>query len=135
MCIANSARSQLAEAIARSLAPEGVAISSAGSHPSRVHPLALRALAELEIDTTALFSKGIDEIDLESVDVVITLCAEQVCPALPRPTARVHWPLADPIGLAPSEEAPLEGFRRLRDELRRRLEIAFAAPRVRGTTP
>ena len=80
LCVANSARSQMAEGIARSLAPPGVKVSSAGSSPASVRPQAIRALKEIGIDISGHRSKGLDSIDAGSVDAVITLCAEEVCP-------------------------------------------------------
>src|ERR671937_1258090 len=80
LCVANSARSQMAEGIARSLAPESVRISSAGSKPSNVSPFAIRALDEIGIDIRGHRSKSVDDIDPADVDAVITLCDEEVCP-------------------------------------------------------
>ncbi len=122
ICALNSARSQLAEGIARSLAGPGVRISSAGSQGTSVHPLAVEALAEVGIDASGHTSKGLETIDTTDVDVAVVLC--DVCPALPG-IDRVHWPLPDPMGGARSAEEALEGFRRMRDELFRRLRVVF----------
>ena len=84
-CVANSARSQMAEGIARSLAPTDVKISSAGSAPSKVNSLAVRVLAEIGIDATGQRSKSVNDIPPDDVDAVITLCAEEVCPSRPAP--------------------------------------------------
>lgn len=105
----------MAEAIARRLAPPGVAVYSAGSAPSRVNPLAVEALAEIGLDATAQRSKGLDAIPLSEIDVVVTLCAEEVCPVFPGNVERIHWPLEDPAGQA--------GFRKVRDELGRRIAL------------
>ena len=123
VCAANSARSQLAEGIARSLAGPGVRISSAGSQGTSVHPLAIEALAEVGIDASGHTSKGLEAIDTGDVDVAVALC--DVCPPLPG-VERVHWPLPDPMGGARSAEEALEGFRRTRDELFRRLRVVFS---------
>ena len=125
LCVANSARSQMAEGIARSLAPAGVKISSAGSQPSRVNPLAIRALDEIGIDIRSHKSKSVDGISPVGVDAVITLCAEEVCPVFLGKAHRVHWGLPDPAGAAGSEEERLQAFRNVRDELRRRLAVVF----------
>jgi arsenate reductase len=114
LCVANSARSQMAEGIARRLAGNRLLVQSAGSMPTKVNPLAIRASAELGIDISAQRSKSVDEIDRASVDTVITLCAEEVCPVWLAPARRLHWPLPDP-------GASLESFRAVRDELRRRI--------------
>jgi len=125
LCVANSARSQMAEGIARSLAAPGVKVSSAGSAPSHLNPLAVRALAEIGIDVSGQRSKSVDEIPPGDVDVAVTLCAEEVCPALPGKALRVHWGLPDPAAATGSGEAKLQAFRDVRDELRRRLAVVF----------
>jgi len=125
LCVANSARSQMAEGIARSLAPAGVTVSSAGSQPSRVNPLAIRALDEIGIDIRSHRSKGVDSIAPEGVDAVITLCAEEVCPVFLGKAHRVHWGLPDPASVGRTEEEQLQTFRNVRDELRRRLAVVF----------
>lgn len=121
LCVANSARSQMAEGIARRLAGDRLIVQSAGSSPSRVNPLAVRALAEIDIDLSAQRSKSVDTIDRDSVDTVITLCAEEVCPVYLGGARRLHWPLPDPAGHEESEAASLARFRDVRDELRRRI--------------
>ena len=124
LCVANSARSQLAEGIARSLAPAGVQVSSAGSKPSQVNPLAIRALDELGLDIRGHRSKSVQEIDPASVDAVITLCAEEECPVFLGRARRFHWGLPDP-GSGTTDEERLQSFRDVRDELRRRLAVVL----------
>jgi arsenate reductase (thioredoxin) len=126
LCVANSARSQMAEGIARSLAPKGVRISSAGSKPSRVNPLAIRALDEIGVDIRTHHSKSVDDVDPAGVDAVITLCAEEVCPVFLGKARRIHWGLPDPAAMQGTEAERLESFKNVRDELRRRLEAVFA---------
>ena len=121
LCVANSARSQMAEGIARQLAGGGLRIQSAGSAPSMVNPVAIRALAEIGVDASEHRSKSVDEIDRATVDTVITLCAEEVCPVYLGAARRLHWPLPDPAGHGDDEEASLERFRSVRDELTRRI--------------
>ena len=125
LCVANSARSQMAEGIARSLAPAGVKVSSAGSAPSRLNPLAVRALAEIGLDISGQHSKSVDDIPPDGVEAVITLCAEEVCPVFLGKARRIHWGLPDPAGRGATEEAQLQAFREVRDELRRRLAAVF----------
>ncbi len=123
LCVANSARSQIAEGLARQMFP-GFRIQSAGSRPSRVNPYALEALAEQGIDATTHTSKSVEAIDPATVDLVITLCAEEVCPLFLGKAERLHWPIPDPASDDPSL-APEElraRFRAGRDEIRRRLE-------------
>ena len=126
LCVANSARSQMAEGIARSLAPKDIKISSAGSRPSKVNPFAIRALDEIGIDIRSHRSKSVDEIDPADVDAVVTLCAEEVCPVFLGRARRVHWGLPDPAGAGATDEEQLQAFRNIRDELRRRLSVLFA---------
>lgn len=123
VCTHNSARSQMAEGIARSLAPDTVKIYSAGSKPTRVQPLAVEALQEAGIDISAQRAKGLDSIDNEGVDLVITLCDDQVCPYFPGRVEQLHWPLDDPAA-----EDNLDAYRRARDELTVRLKRLFQDP-------
>jgi arsenate reductase len=95
LCVANSARSQMAEGLARKLLPDHT-IQSAGSRASFVNPLAVQAMKEIGIDISKHKSKGVDEIDLSKIDLVITLCAEEVCPVMPVNSRRLHWPFPDP---------------------------------------
>lgn len=122
LCVANSARSQLAEGIGRSLAPEGVRVSSAGSEPTSIRQEAVEALRELKIDVGGLYSKGMDEIE-RPVDAVITLCAEEVCPVWLERAWRLHWALPDPAAV--DGPGRMNAFRQVRDELMRRLVIVF----------
>lgn len=124
LCVANSARSQMAEGVARSLAPAGVRILSAGSQPSLVRSEALAVLAEIGVDASGQRSKGFDDIDLDSVEAVVTLCSDEVCPFFPRPVPQLHWALPDPAAV--EGEGRLEAFRQVREELRRRLAVLFA---------
>jgi protein-tyrosine-phosphatase/N-acetylglutamate synthase-like GNAT family acetyltransferase len=120
LCVANSARSQMAEGLARTLFGGLVRVQSAGSAPSRVNPHAIDAMREIGIDITSQRSKSVDAIDPASIDAVITLCAEEVCPVWPGAFARMHWPLPDPASAEPdASPAPVAAqFRRVRDELR-----------------
>lgn len=126
LCVANSARSQMAEGLARHLFGDRVTVQSAGSAPTRVNPNAIAALAELGIDASGHTSKLVNDIAPDSIDIVITLCAEEVCPVYPGRVERLHWPLPDPAG-APPDQA-MARFREVRDMLRTRLE-AFGRER------
>ncbi len=126
LCVANSARSQMAEGIARALAPASVKISSAGSQPSRLDPLAVEALAEIGIDISGQLSKSVNGVAPGEVDVVITLCAEEICPVFLGKALRVHWGLPDPAGAPGDERARLEAFRGVRDELLARRGRVFS---------
>ncbi|NQU61586.1 MAG: arsenate reductase ArsC [Rhodospirillales bacterium] len=117
LCVANSARSQIAEGLARHLFGDQAEVQSAGSQPSVVNPLAIEAMAEIGIDITGQTSKSVDTIDPETIDLVITLCAEEVCPVMPGRVKRLHWPIPDPAA-----SGSLDGFRTARDEIKSRLE-------------
>ena len=125
LCVANSARSQMAEGIARALAPAGVQVSSAGSAPSGLNPLAVRALDEIGIDIRHQYSKSVNDVPLDGVDAVVTLCAEEVCPVFLGKAMRVHWGLPDLASAGRNDEEELQRFREVRDELRRRLSRVF----------
>ena len=124
LCVANSARSQLAEALGRSLAPRGVRVASAGSHPWRVHPVAVRALAEAGLDISGARSKSVAEVPVATADTVITLCDEEVCPVTPPGVHHLHWPTPDPAE-AWGEKEQLARFRETRDHLRTRIAAFF----------
>jgi arsenate reductase len=119
LCVANAARSQMAEALARSLFGDRVSVQSAGSMATEVHKDAIKAIAERGMDIRSALSKSVDTIDPAGVDLVITLCAEEVCPVWPGRIDRLHWPLPDPAA-APAAER-LVRFRETRDEIERRL--------------
>jgi arsenate reductase (thioredoxin) len=124
LCVANSARSQMAEGIARQLFP-GFRIQSAGSKPNRVNPYAIEVLAEAGIDASSHTSKSVQDIDPATVDLVITLCAEEVCPLFLGKAERLHWPIPDPASDDPSltGDQLRDRFRAGRDEIQRRLEV------------
>jgi arsenate reductase len=123
LCVANSARSQMAEGLARHRFGGRVRVQSAGSKPSRVNPYATEVMRERGIDLDTHASKSVDTIDPASVDTVITLCAEEVCPVFLAQVARLHWPIPDPASDDPSlgREQMLARFRAARDEIDRRL--------------
>ena len=125
LCVANSGRSQIAEGIARTLAPSGVKISSAGSEPEPVSPYSIRVLDEVGIDISSHRSKGVEAIDATSVDAVVTLCAEESCPVFFGKARRVHWGLPDPADASPDEPSQLAAYRAVRDELLVRLRRLF----------
>jgi arsenate reductase len=125
MCVANSARSQIAEGLARKLFGSHAEIESAGSKPTQVNPYARRALEEVGVDVSRHYSKTADQLSpgfLATVDFVITLCAEEVCPVLVSKAKKLHWPLPDPAGQPGSDEEQLSRFRATRNEITRRLE-------------
>jgi arsenate reductase len=120
----------MAAAVARALAPASVSISSAGTRPAPVHPLAIEVLADLGIDLRGAPSRSVAEIPADDVDVVITLCDEDLGAAFPGKALHVHWPLPDPSQVGGSEAVRLDAFRQIRDELMRRLVVVFGGPRA-----
>jgi arsenate reductase len=125
LCVANSARSQMAEGIARSLAPVGTKIWSAGSRPGRVRPEAIAVLKEIGIDISGHHAKAVADVPAAEVDTVITLCGEEECPVFLGRATRLHWGLPDPAAVSGSEAERLDVFRKVRDELRRRISDLF----------
>lgn len=124
MCVANSARSQMAEGLARKLFGASAHVESAGSAPSTVNPLAFQAMKEIGIDLSAHHSKSCDELAPEffaRLDFVITLCAEEVCPTVISKAKKLHWPMPDPAGKTGTPEEQLQRFRDVRDNLAARL--------------
>jgi len=128
LCVANSARSQMAEGLARRMLGDRAEVLSAGSMPSSVNPQAIASMAELGIDISAQTSKSVDNIDTSAIDLVVTLCAEEVCPILPGKVKRLHWPIADPSASADTADAEeiRARFRAARDQIKARIEMLGA---------
>lgn len=129
LCVANSARSQMAEGLARMMFGDRARVQSAGSQPSRVNPYAVEVMHEIGVDLASHTSKAVDTIDPATVDTVITLCAEEVCPVFLGQTRRLHWPIPDPASSDPtlSRDEMLRRFRTARDTIRTKLEQFAAA--------
>lgn len=121
LCVANSARSQMAEGIARHVFGAAADVRSAGSEPSgTVNPLAVAALEEKGIDISEHYSKAIDALDkafLDRLDYAVTLCAEEVCPVLASRAKKLHWPNPDPAAMAGGEAEKVAAFRTARDAI------------------
>ncbi len=128
LCVATSARSQMAEGLARQLFGSRIAVQSAGSEPSTVDPYAIEVMREVGVDLTTHHSKSVQTIDAANVGTVITLCAEEVCPIFLGKVRRLHWPLQNPGSKDPSitREEMLMRFRTARDQIRARLEVLAA---------
>ena len=124
LCVANSARSQMAEGLARARFGERLLVQSAGSEPSQVNPYAVEAMREVGVDLAAHRSKSVQTIDPATVDVVVTLCAEEVCPVFLGAARRLHWPVSDPASRDASlgREVLLARFRAARDAIDAMLE-------------
>ena len=125
MCVANSARSQLAEGLARTVFPNAE-IFSAGLEPSKLNPFAVTVMQEIGIDISAHYSKSFEMLSPQftaSIDYVITLCAEEVCPVVVSKAKKLHWPFPDPASKAPLPPAEsLKRFREAREAIHARLK-------------
>jgi arsenate reductase (thioredoxin) len=132
LCVANSARSQMAEGLARQLFGAKARVQSAGSEPSQVNPYAIEVMREIGADLTSHASKSVATIDPATVDTVITLCAEEVCPVMLGAARKLHWPIPDPASrdASLSRDEMLRRFRDARDTIRAKLE-AFAASELK----
>jgi arsenate reductase (thioredoxin) len=122
LCTGNSCRSHLAEGILRAESGGLFEAVSAGSKPAGyVHPLAIRAMAEIGINISAHTSKHMDQFLGEPVETVITVCgnADQACPVYPGQVNRYHWPFDDPAHATGTDDEKMAVFRRVRDEIRR----------------
>lgn len=131
LCTGNSARSQMAEGFLRSMGGEDFAVHSAGTHPSQVQPLAIKAMGEIGIDISARRSKDLQEFLGQEFDYIITVCdkARDNCPTFPGDIERIHWSFEDPVHAEGDEEARLAVFRRIRNEIRNRISIWVPAIR------
>lgn len=122
LCTGNSCRSHLAEGILRQVAGDILHVESAGSKPAGyVHPLAIKAMAEIGIDISKHHSKHMNEFLQQKIETVITVCgnADRACPMFPGQMNRHHWPFLDPAHALGSEDEVLKVFRQVRDEIRR----------------
>ena len=123
LCTGNSCRSHLAEGLLRAAAGDLFNVESAGSKPAGyVHPLAIKAMAEIGIDISGHRSKHMNEFSAQTVETVITVCgnADQACPIFPGQVNRHHWPFVDPAHATGTEEEQLAVFRQVRDQIRQR---------------
>jgi arsenate reductase len=128
VCTGNSARSQMAEAILRSLAGDRYEVYSAGTHPEGLHPLAAEVMQEIGTDISRQESKSIDTFRGQQFDCVITVCdqARQQCPTFPGGRT-IHWALEDPAAAQGGREKQRQAFRDARDRLREKVRGFLAA--------
>lgn len=125
MCVANSARSQMAEGFAKHFLSHDFTFYSAGSHPTVVNYLAIKVMQEIDIDISNYYSKTYNDLPTlfkENLSLVVTLCKEEVCPTSARNTEHFHWPFDDPaIDLNLTEEEQLAKFRKIRDKIKEKI--------------
>jgi arsenate reductase len=124
LCTGNSARSQMAEGLLRSIAGDKYEVFSAGTHPKGVHPMTVEAMREIEIDVSGQTSKDVGVFTGQQFDYVITVCdrAREACPVFPG-SVPVHWGFDDPAEETASEEKQRRTFGRVRDEILARLRL------------
>ena len=128
LCTHNSSRSQMAEGLLRARGGTRYQVFSAGTHPRTVHPLAIKAMAELGVDIDEQAghrSKGIEEFEIvPPMDLVVTVCDEaaEECPYFPRALRQEHWSFPDPSAATGTEAERLDVFRRVRDAIATRID-------------
>ena len=125
LCTGNSCRSQMAEELWENLGAGEWQAESAGSNPSGyVHPLAIEAMKELDIDLSENTSKHLKQFTDQQFDLVVTVCdnAKESCPVLNGATHTLHWPFDDPADATGSDEEKMKIFRRVRDEIKTKIQ-------------
>ncbi len=130
ICVHNSARSQMAEAFLKQFAGDSLEVESAGFQPGELNPLAVEAMAEIGIDISGNSTKSVFEFFKQGklYDYVITVCDdmnEKRCPVFPGVTHRWHWPFPDPSALSGTHEEQLEQVRKIRDQIKAKVEQPF----------
>ena len=125
LCTGNSARSQMAEGLLRHVGGARYEVFSAGTKPVNVNPLVIEVMREKGIDISKQRSKSVAEFAAQEFATVITVCdnAAEECPVFPGAPQRVHWSLPDPAAVLGTQEEKLETFRKVRDELERRIHV------------
>lgn len=120
ICTHNSARSQMAEGLLRSMHGDRYEVFSAGTHPRGVNPYAVKVMKEIGIDISHHRSKSVNEFLGMEIDYVVTVCdsAREECPYFPGGKNYIHRSFEDPSSAKGSEEEIMEVFRRVRDEIR-----------------
>ena len=124
LCTGNSARSQMAEGLWKQMANGTWDAVSAGSDPAGyVHPLAVRAMQEIDVDISNNKSKHVGRYCDEPFDLVVTVCdhAAENCPVFSRARQTLHWPFDDPSHIEGKEKKRLEAFRQTREQIARRI--------------
>jgi arsenate reductase len=119
LCVHNSARSQIAEGLLRSMAGNAIEVRSAGLEAGTLRPEAVKVMGELGLDISRQRSKSVEELAGERFEIVVTTCeeAKEACPFFPGAAVTLHWDLPDPAAAPGDEDARLAAFRDVRDEL------------------
>ena len=131
LCTHNSARSQMAEAFLRRYGGNRFDSHSAGTDPAiSINPLAETAMRAIDLTLAGQYPKHLDVYRDQPWDYIITTCddANEACPAFPDDPTHIHWGFPDPATATGSEEARLRAFRRIRDEIKRRVQLFVTLP-------
>lgn len=123
LCTGNSCRSQMAEGYAKRFLQDKYEVQSAGVETHGLNSLAVKVMAEDDIDISHQYSKLIDPAYFAAADLIVTLCgdARDRCPVIPPQATAIHWPLADPAQARGTETEQLRVFRQVRDEIKERV--------------
>ena len=124
LCTGNSCRSQMAEGWLKQLGGENFEVFSAGIEAHGKNPRAIRVMREAGVDISAQQSEILDPALLGSLDLLVSVCghADESCPAVPVSCKKEHWPFDDPAGATGTEDEIMAEFRRVRDQIRNRIE-------------
>lgn len=126
LCTTNSCRSQMAEGILKAMGRDKFEVYSAGTETTLVNPMASEVMEEAGIDISNQKSNAVTEFMGQEFDYVITLCGEnarRACPVFPgRTRNRLHWDFFDPAEAEGSDEEKLQVFRKVRDQIRKKIE-------------
>ena len=124
ICTGNACRSQIAHGLLRDMAGDRFKVFSAGSHPSRVHPISIAVMEEVGVDISHHTSDYVDDYLDEDIDIAITVCdnANQACPTFPGEVERIHWSIEDPFKGWNFDTNQMDSFRKTRREIKERLE-------------
>ena len=124
ICTGNACRSQMAHGFLNDFAKDEYEIFSAGTHPTRVHPAAIKVMNEIDIDISTHTSDPIDDYIDKGIDIVITVCdsANKLCPTFPGEVERIHWSISDPYINWSDEEQFLPTYRNARNIIQEKIE-------------
>ena len=129
LCTGNSCRSQMAEGWLKQLGGDDFEVYSAVIEAHGKNPRAIRVMQEAGVDISAQQSDILDPALLNSLDLLVTVCghADECCPLVPACCKKEHWPFDDPARAAGTEEEISNDFRRVRDQIRNRIEAFLAS--------
>lgn len=125
ICTHNAARSQMAEGYMRAHYGDRYEVHSAGMHPEALDPRAVRVMAEIGVDISGQKAKPLTDYFGKQMDYVVTVCEGGICPMFPWAATTIHEAFDDPRSLDDPEEEVLDGFRRVRDEICRWIDLRF----------